>query len=231
MKTTIEDGRIHFILDHTEYTSLGNAAIDIFVKVFKIDVSLTVPIDTEPDPWKRMEMMEIRFRHSNVGTSLNRGSIIGNKINEGNKGKLWQKVNPLLYELICLYTWPNMRKNKRGFDPDAFIDHSNVPKGVDFKCKHREVEPRGYFIATVPSSQRHQVTDYYCFGQMKKTMREGYHLGTLLKLDFQKTKYVKKAGVVDSNGERYVEDIDAVNLDQLTGWNSLDFFDVVKRKK
>lgn len=217
-------GSIHFILEDDEYQDLGHAAIDRCVLIHKIPKKLVVSREEWIDPWERVLEMDRLCKESGWSTSLNGASIIGNKIVKGDKSQLWQKVLPLEYELITQTTWPKMIRNTR-FSPDFFFPNKDGKLlGVECKCKHREASPVWYFPATVPSSQRNQETDYYCFGQIRRGMREGYHLGVLSKVDFQSTSQVFEAGTTDTNGEYYAEDVDGVKFSQLKGWRE-DTFD------
>jgi hypothetical protein len=217
-------GSIHFILDDDEYQDIGHGAIDRCVMVHKIPEAQVVSRVECPDPWKRVLEMDRLCKAAGWSTALNGATIIGGSIKEGDKSQLWQKVLPLEYELICLVTWPGMVRNS-DFSPDAWLSNDGqTQKGIDFKCKHREVAPARDFVATVPVSQRKQLTDYYCFGQMRRGMREGYHIGAMSKSRFTALRMTKETDERDSNGERYVDPVDYVRVDQLEGWRE-DTFD------
>jgi hypothetical protein len=205
-------GAIRFELE-SEDDLLRHRAITKACDIHNLPASVQVSECQIGDPWERVLEIGRLCRLQNVSLALNYTTIIGQSITGGDKSEFWQKAMPILFELVCLKLWPQMKPSS-GFGQDSFIGKD----GIDFKCKHREVSPGCDYIATVPVSQRRQNTKFYCFGQMSKGMKVGYILGVISKKDFAEKRQTKEKGDVDNNGERYVDPVDCVYINELYGW-------------
>jgi len=217
-------GRIKFSVD--ECPRLRHEAIERACRRHGVPNSISKLYCS--DPWERVILLGEQCRLQGISLNLNSTTIIGNSIADGNKAELWQKVMPVLFEMVCLEIWRQAWEvNSR--DYDARIDL----KRVDWKYKHRNVVPKNApsrgqeYIATVPVSQRNQKVDFYCFGQISAKhnqhqswgMKDGYINGVMSKEEFTKKCKTKRSGQVDSNGEKYVDPVDYVTISQLHTWH------------
>ena len=87
-------GQVHFTLDGCD--ALIHEAIDKTCRIHPVPEE--VARLRHKDPWERVRGMGKRFRELGASIALNSTTIIGNSISGGDKGELWQKVMPILFE-------------------------------------------------------------------------------------------------------------------------------------